>query len=75
MVLSTGTDAAPSVVTAGFTLSLGNKVGLYTATPVVQPSAITKPTGGATIDAEARTAIDLIIDALGAAGGGIGVTA
>jgi len=26
-------------------------------------SAITKPTGGATVDAEARTAIDAIIDA------------
>ena len=52
----------------------GSTVGLYGTTPVSQASAITKPTGGGTIDAEARTAIDLLIDALGASSG-IGVTA
>lgn len=50
-------------------------VGLYSATPVVQPSAITAPTGGVVIDAEARTAIASILNAIGAAAGGIGVTA
>lgn len=34
----------------------------------VQAGAITKPTGGATIDAEGRAAIDSIIDALKAVG-------
>lgn len=33
-----------------------------------QQSAITKPTGGATVDTEARTAIDSIIDKLKAIG-------
>lgn len=52
----------------------GSTVGLYSTTPVSQAAAITKPTGGATIDTEARTAIDSIIDAIGASSG-IGVTA
>lgn len=38
------------------------KVGFFSKTPLAQQSAITKPTGGGTQDAEARTAIGLIID-------------
>ncbi len=39
-------------------------LGFYGATPVDQPDTITDPTGGGTIDAEARTAINAIIDRL-----------
>lgn len=39
-------------------------LGFYGATPVDQPATITDPTGGGTIDAEARTAINTIIDRL-----------
>jgi len=44
------------------------KLGLFCATPVSQQSAITPPTGGTTIDAEARTAINNLITALQANG-------
>ena len=39
-------------------------LGFYGSTPVDQPNTIADPTGGATIDAEARTAINTIIDRL-----------
>jgi len=39
-------------------------LGFYGATPVDQPATVTDPTGGGTIDAEARTAINTIIDRL-----------
>lgn len=39
-------------------------LGFYGATPVDQPDTIADPTGGGTIDAEARTAINAIIDRL-----------
>lgn len=39
-------------------------IGFYGATPVDQPATVADPTGGSTIDAEARTAIGLIIDRL-----------
>ena len=45
----------------GATTSL---LGFYGATPVDQPDTITDPTGGGTIDTEARTAINTIIDRL-----------
>ena len=50
-------------------------LGLYGATPVVQPSAISAPSGGSTVDTQARAAIASILDAIGAAAGGIGITA
>lgn len=37
-------------------------LGFYGVTPVDQPATVTDPTGGLTVDAEARTAINAIID-------------
>jgi len=45
----------------GATTSL---IGFYGVTPVDQPATVADPTGGSTIDAEARTAIQAIIDRL-----------
>lgn len=42
----------------------GSNVGLYGAAPVAQASKINDPSGGATQDAEARTAINALIDTL-----------
>lgn len=42
----------------------GEKLGVGGATPAARQSAITAPTGGATVDAEARTAINTIITVL-----------
>jgi len=39
-------------------------LGFYGVTPVDQPATVTDPTGGGTIDAEARTSINAIIDRL-----------
>lgn len=70
-------DAGP--IQGGITIegvSSAVRLGFYNGTTaVVQPAAVTKPVGGVTVDAEARTAIDTIIDILSAAGGGIGITA
>ena len=49
----------------------GSNAGLYGVTPVAQAAKINDPSGGATVDSEARTAINAIIDALE----GIGITA
>lgn len=40
------------------------KLGFYNKTPVDQPATVPDPSGGGTVDAEARTAIGLIIDRL-----------
>lgn len=40
------------------------RISVYGVAPVVQASAITAPSGGSTIDAEARTAINSIRTAL-----------
>lgn len=40
------------------------KIGFYGATPIAQPAAVTPPTGGTTIDSQARTAINAIITIL-----------
>jgi len=40
------------------------KLAFYGVTPVDQPATIADPTGGATVDAEARTAINSLIDRL-----------
>lgn len=40
------------------------KIGFFNATPVDRPLTVADPTGGVTQDAEARTAINAIIDRL-----------
>jgi len=37
------------------------KIGFWNATPAIQPTAVTNATGGATVDAEARTAINALL--------------
>ncbi len=54
-----GTSTGTKIGTAA-----SQKIGLWGATPVIQASAISAPTGGATQDAEARTAINSIRTAL-----------
>ena len=44
--------------------AISQLLGFYNVTPVDQPAAVTDPSGGATIDAEARTAIIATIDRL-----------
>ena len=44
--------------------SASQKLGFFNATPIVQVSAISAPSGGATQDAESRTAINSIRSAL-----------
>lgn len=44
------------------------KLGFFNKAPVVQQATISDPSGGATIDAEARTAINTLIDRLQAFG-------
>lgn len=44
------------------------KVALHGATPTIQSLKINDPSGGTTVDAEARTAINSIIDVLEAKG-------
>lgn len=52
-------------------ISFFGKVGFYNKTPIAQHGAITSPSGGATIDSEARTAINSIITVIK----NIGITA
>ena len=61
--LTTGSVILQSGGTVMFTAN-NTGVGLYTATPVARAAAIAAPAGGATIDAESRTAINSIRDAI-----------
>lgn len=55
-------DAAEQVIFKN--LRVWGDVGLFGAAPATQHAAIADPSGGATVDAEARTAINAILDAL-----------
>lgn len=41
-----------------------DKIGFYGESPVTQPTAVTSPSGGTTIDSESRTAINSLITKL-----------
>jgi hypothetical protein len=57
--------SAPRIhATVGLTTAAGALNGFYGVTAVDRPEAVTAPTGGGTTDAEARTAINSIIDRL-----------
>lgn len=56
-----GTGTLRGIKLGSATTSL---LGFYGVTPVDQPATVTDPTGGGTQDAEARTAINAIIDRL-----------
>lgn len=68
-------------VDINFNTSNGTKIGgatnekfaFYGATPIIQGSAVSDPSGGATVDAEARTAIIALIDRFSDAAGGNGL--
>lgn len=53
----------------------GALIGFFSATPVAQKAAIAAPSGGTTVDTQARAAIVSILNALSAAAGGYGLTA
>ena len=61
-------DGRKIQVATGYGSSFGTgvtqKLSVYGVTPVIQATAISAPTGGATIDAESRTAINSIRTAL-----------
>lgn len=65
MTLPGGGNIALSTTT-GTKIATGptQLLGFYNATPVDQPATVADPSGGATIDAEARTAIIAVIDRL-----------
>lgn len=59
-----GAIPAPSEDTIYRNFRVWGEVGFYGATPAAQHAAIADPAAGATVDAEARAAIDAILDAL-----------
>lgn len=69
LVLLNGTDIILGGVTGTRigTQSI-EKLGFYGATPVVRPSAVTTPSGGGTVDSQARTAINDTLTRLQALG-------
>ncbi len=58
--MSLKTDDENSLV-EGIRLEEGTKIGFFNTTAVVQPSHIVDASGGATVDAEARTAINALL--------------
>lgn len=65
-----GSEANPirALYMAGALDHEGTTAGFYGTTPTTQPTAVADPAGGATVDAESRTAIGAIIDRLQALG-------
>lgn len=61
-IFSSGIEGGDNGLVIGSSAS--KKIGFHGVTPVIQEAAITAPSGGMTIDSEARTAIVNIINAL-----------
>lgn len=61
IILGTGTGTKIGTATS-------QKLGFYNATPIVQGASVADATGGAIIDAEARTAINALISRIEATG-------
>lgn len=57
--IQTGRTTGTIIATAS-----DQKLGFHGATPTIRQAAITPPSGGATIDSQARTAIAAVITAL-----------
>lgn len=67
--LADGVDIALNTTTGSkIGTATTQKLGFWNTTPVVQPTHIADPAGGATVDAEARTAINAINAMLAATG-------
>ena len=47
-----------------FGTSTNDKISFYNKAPIIQPATISDPSGGATVDSQARTAINTLIDRL-----------
>ena len=63
--LSIGTDIVlPTVTGTKIGTATNQLLGFYGVTPVNQPDTISDPSGGTTVDSEARTAINALIDRL-----------
>lgn len=62
MTIKQVSDGNPDGTTIG--QNAADKVAFHGATPVVQATAIADAAGGATIDTEARTAINALLAAL-----------
>lgn len=58
-----------------FATATGQKIAFHGATAIIQGTIVADPSGGATVDAEARTAIIALIDRFSAAAGGNGLIA
>jgi len=65
ITLGAGVDFVLDTVTGSrIGLASTQKLGFYGVTAIVQPAAITAPSGGTTIDTQARTAISSLITTL-----------
>lgn len=58
--LKDGSAISLGATTGGMIGATGDKLGFLGKTPVARQSAISSPSGGATVDSQARTAIDSI---------------
>ena len=47
-----------------FGTSTSQKIGFWNKTPIIQPTAVSDASGGTTIDAEARTALNALLSRL-----------